>query len=99
MSFVLRCPNCGPREVTDFGYGGEVVARPRERPSLRELGAYNHVRRNVAGVSRDRLAVEREADRRGPVDQLARLRRDARHVGSPVQSTVLVRVSRSAWNH
>ena len=53
MSFVLRCPNCGPREVTDFGYGGEVVARPNERPSLRELSAYNHVRRNVAGIQRE----------------------------------------------
>ena len=53
MSFVVRCPNCGPREVTDFGYGGEVVSRPKERPSLRELGAYNHVRANVAGVQRE----------------------------------------------
>jgi sarcosine oxidase subunit delta len=53
VSFVLRCPNCGPREVTDFGYGGEVASRPRERPSLRELGAYNHFRANVAGVQRE----------------------------------------------
>ena len=28
MSFLLTCPNCGVREVTDFGYGGEVAARP-----------------------------------------------------------------------
>ncbi|HEY7077529.1 MAG TPA: sarcosine oxidase subunit delta [Solirubrobacteraceae bacterium] len=53
MSFVLRCPHCGPREVTDFGYGGEVASRPVERPSLRELGAYNHLRANVAGVQRE----------------------------------------------
>jgi heterotetrameric sarcosine oxidase delta subunit len=53
VSFVLRCPNCGPREVTDFGYGGEVVSRPKERPSLHDLGAYNHVRQNVAGVQRE----------------------------------------------
>ena len=32
MSFVLTCPNCGVREVTDFGFGGEVSPRPRERP-------------------------------------------------------------------
>ena len=25
MSFLLTCPNCGEREVTDFAYGGEVV--------------------------------------------------------------------------
>jgi heterotetrameric sarcosine oxidase delta subunit len=53
MSFVLTCPNCGPREVTDFGFGGEVVRRPGSRPALRELGAYNYFRRNVAGVQRE----------------------------------------------
>ncbi len=53
MSFVLSCPNCGIREVTDFGFGGEVSARPRSRPSERELNAYNYFRRNVAGVQRE----------------------------------------------
>ena len=53
MSFLLTCPNCGTREVTDFGFGGEVSRRPRERPTLRELGAYNYFRRNVAGVQRE----------------------------------------------
>ena len=28
VSFLLTCPNCGIREVTDFGYGGEVTVRP-----------------------------------------------------------------------
>ena len=37
MSYLLTCPNCGVREVTDFAFGGEVTARPRERPTLREL--------------------------------------------------------------
>jgi sarcosine oxidase subunit delta len=53
VSFLLTCPNCGVREVTDFGFGGEVSARPRERPSFRELNAYNYFRRNVAGVQRE----------------------------------------------
>ena len=53
MSYVLTCPNCGVREVTDFGYGGELNPRPRESPSLRELGEYNYFRRNVAGVQRE----------------------------------------------
>ena len=53
MSYVLICPNCGPREVTDFGYGGEVNPRPRSTPSRRELNAYNYFRRNVAGVQRE----------------------------------------------
>ena len=53
MSYVLTCPNCGPREVTDFGFGGELNPRPRSTPSQRELGEYNYFRRNVAGVQRE----------------------------------------------
>ena len=53
MSFVLRCPHCGVREVADFAYGGEVNRRPVGSPSMRELGAYNYFRRNVAGVQRE----------------------------------------------
>jgi heterotetrameric sarcosine oxidase delta subunit len=53
VSFVLTCPNCGPREVTDFGYGGELTARPGVRPTERELNTYAYMRRNVAGLSRE----------------------------------------------
>ena len=53
MSFLLTCPNCGEREVTDFAYGGEVVPRPAQKPSERELNSYNYFRRNVAGVQRE----------------------------------------------
>jgi heterotetrameric sarcosine oxidase delta subunit len=53
MSFLLRCPNCGTREVTDFAFGGEVVARPASPPSAREHNAYVYFRRNVAGVQRE----------------------------------------------
>jgi heterotetrameric sarcosine oxidase delta subunit len=54
MSFLLTCPNCGVREVTDFGFGGESSRRPLARPaSLRGLGAYTYFRRNVAGVQRE----------------------------------------------
>ena len=37
----MTCPNCGVREVTDFGFGGEIAPRPMGRPSFRELNAYN----------------------------------------------------------
>jgi len=37
VSFVLACPHCGTREVTDYAYGGEVSTRPTGHPSLREL--------------------------------------------------------------
>jgi heterotetrameric sarcosine oxidase delta subunit len=53
MSFILRCPNCGLREVTDFGYGGELVRRPKARPSFRELNEYNYFRLNRAGMQRE----------------------------------------------
>jgi heterotetrameric sarcosine oxidase delta subunit len=53
MSFLLPCPNCGPRDVNEFSYAGEVTVRPKESPTLRELAAYVYFRRNVAGVQRE----------------------------------------------
>jgi sarcosine oxidase subunit delta len=54
MSFLLSCPNCGSREVADFGFGGEVTPRPKSKPgSMRELAKYTYFRRNVAGVQRE----------------------------------------------
>ena len=50
VSFLLPCPNCGPRDVNEFVYAGELSQRPREAPSLAELAAYIHLRRNVAGI-------------------------------------------------
>ena len=49
MSFLLTCPNCGTREVTDFAFGGEAQPRPATRPTIRELNSYIYFRRNVAG--------------------------------------------------
>ena len=46
-------PHCGTREVTDFGFGGEVSRRPPSRPTRRELNEYAYFRRNVAGVQRE----------------------------------------------
>ncbi|MCP9485719.1 MAG: sarcosine oxidase subunit delta [Gaiellaceae bacterium MAG52_C11] len=53
MSFRLSCPSCGPRDVNEFAYGGELAARPQERPDVRELGSYLYFRANVAGVQRE----------------------------------------------
>jgi heterotetrameric sarcosine oxidase delta subunit len=53
MSFLLTCPNCGVREVTDFGFGGEINPRPKQNPSFRELNEYNYFRTNAAGVQRE----------------------------------------------
>ena len=54
MSFLLPCPNCGPRDVNEFAYAGEVTRRPGGPPSdFRELTDYLYFRRNVAGVQRE----------------------------------------------
>ena len=53
MSFLLPCPNCGPRDVNEFTCAGEVTVRPKRSPSLRELSEYVYFRRNVAGVQRE----------------------------------------------
>jgi sarcosine oxidase subunit delta len=54
MSFLLPCPNCGPRDVNEFAYQGEVTARPRgPSPAFRELTSYLYFRRNVAGLQRE----------------------------------------------
>ena len=55
MSFLLTCPNCGPRDVNEFTYAGETTSRPTPTgsASLRELTDYVYFRRNVAGVQRE----------------------------------------------
>jgi heterotetrameric sarcosine oxidase delta subunit len=52
--FLVECPHCGPREAPEFSFGGEVVARPVERPpSRRELSSYLYFRGNAAGPQRE----------------------------------------------
>jgi heterotetrameric sarcosine oxidase delta subunit len=53
MSFLVPCPNCGPRDVGEFGCAGEVLTRPQAAPSSRELSSYLYFRENVAGVQRE----------------------------------------------
>ena len=37
MSFVLRCPNCGSRDVTEFRYGGQILAPNSANGNLPEV--------------------------------------------------------------
>jgi heterotetrameric sarcosine oxidase delta subunit len=53
VTFLLPCPNCGPREVEEFRCTGEITRRPTSSPSLRELTTYLYFRDNVAGVHRE----------------------------------------------
>lgn len=50
MSFLLECPVCGPREVTEFRYGGEVQRRPAPGSPVGTWTDYLYNRTNVAGV-------------------------------------------------
>ena len=75
MSFLLRCPNCGPRDVSEFRYGGEILPPAPGAPG----GAGG----NLPGLHRERwhhrfgcrrwLVAERdvrnnEVTRTGPLD-------------------------------
>jgi heterotetrameric sarcosine oxidase delta subunit len=53
MTFLLDCPHCGPRDVYEFKFQGEVTTRPTGKPTQRELSAYVYFRANVAGVQRE----------------------------------------------
>jgi sarcosine oxidase subunit delta len=49
---LLDCPNCGARNVSEFRYGGEVNARPKD-PAAADEHAWNDflfMRNNVSGL-------------------------------------------------
>ncbi len=50
MSFLLPCPNCGPRSVYEFRFGGEVKRRPQPGAPAREWSDYIYTKSNEAGV-------------------------------------------------
>ena len=54
MSFVIECPNCGPRPSNDFRYGGEVrpAADPASAPEVEARRLW--MRRNVCGDQQER---------------------------------------------
>ena len=53
MSFLLNCPNCGKRGVSEFRFGGEVVSRPAPGAAEGEWTSYFYFRPNAAGVQRE----------------------------------------------
>jgi sarcosine oxidase subunit delta len=46
--FLIKCPNCGARNVAEFRYGGEYNPRPRGA-SARDWAEYVYVRDNRLG--------------------------------------------------
>ncbi|MBA3308618.1 MAG: sarcosine oxidase subunit delta [Nocardioidaceae bacterium] len=52
---LLPCPWCGPRDAGEFGYVGEVGARPDPRTATPERWReYLYLRANVAGWGTER---------------------------------------------
>ncbi|MGQ7792865.1 sarcosine oxidase subunit delta [Faunimonas sp. B44] len=55
--FLIRCPYCGERDLSDFAYGGEAhIARPSEPEGLSdaEWAGYVFMRSNPKGVLAER---------------------------------------------
>jgi sarcosine oxidase subunit delta len=50
MSFLLACPLCGPRDVYEFRYGGEVKPRPAPDAGALVWAHHRYDRDNVSGV-------------------------------------------------
>ena len=49
---LLDCPNCGPRNVSEFRHGGEVNPRPKEPGAVSDeaWADYLFMRKNTLGV-------------------------------------------------
>lgn len=41
MSFLLTCPNCGPRDVAEFRYGGQIVSGAANLPGPQQERWYH----------------------------------------------------------
>ena len=55
--FLIRCPNCGERDLSEFSYGGEAhIARPTEPNGMSdaEWADYVFLRSNPKGVLAER---------------------------------------------
>ena len=50
--FLLTCPNCGPRNVSEFRFGGEYNPRPADplATSAEQWTDYEFMRANLQGV-------------------------------------------------
>ena len=49
MSFLISCPNCGPRSAYEFRFGGEIQTRPAISASDIEWTEYLYTRMNESG--------------------------------------------------
>jgi sarcosine oxidase subunit delta len=54
VTFLIDCPRCGPREATEFSFGGDDGRRAGPGATDRELANDLYVRRNVHGWQTER---------------------------------------------
>ena len=52
MSFLLACPLCGPRDVYEFRFGGEIQKRPAPGSRPEVWADYLYARTNIDGIER-----------------------------------------------
>jgi len=52
LGITIPCPTCGPRDQTEFTFGGEL--RPLSAPGPDEEFARVYLRENTAGVQDER---------------------------------------------
>jgi heterotetrameric sarcosine oxidase delta subunit len=50
---LLECPNCGPRNQSEFRYGGEAHKRPAPDADRSQWTDYIYLRDNPLGVMRE----------------------------------------------
>ncbi len=49
MSFLLACPNCGKRQVSEFSFQGEFKRRPSPEEDFEAWTRYVYLARNKKG--------------------------------------------------
>jgi sarcosine oxidase subunit delta len=85
MTFLIDCPNCGPREALEFSYGGERSHRAGPAASEAELAGYLFFRENVHGwqtewwVHRDGCRAWFLAERHTKTNEVRRTFRPSDH--------------------
>jgi sarcosine oxidase delta subunit len=43
VSFFLNCPNCGPRDVSEFRHGGQIGPGPLNQPGIQKERWYHRL--------------------------------------------------------
>jgi sarcosine oxidase subunit delta len=51
MGFMIDCPNCGPRTVYEFKFGGEKKTQPTPDGELKDWRHYFYFNKNVNGLN------------------------------------------------